>query len=298
MSTENPQQGIVAQIVRLSFARPLLVLIAVVVGTWFGADALRSLNRDVFPDLSTPVFNVIVQNPAMGAEELEAAITVPMEVALGGLPDVRRVRSTSTLGVASVVIEFEADADYQRARQLVAERIGSVALPPNTEPPLLSSLSGRLNEVFEFTLGAAPGTVDLMTLRDLAEFEVKNRLLAVPGVAAVERLGGYLREFQVQLDPVRMTPRGGTLGEVLHAPAGANQNTAGGTLTDGSVEWTVRAVGQVQTIEELRGTTVVLRGGTPVLLGDIADVEHEAAHGRIVGQVPHFDLEPHGFAAR
>ena len=107
MSTENPQQGIVAQIVRLSFARPLLVLIAVVVGTWFGADALRSLNRDVFPDLSTPVFNVIVQNPAMGAEELEAAITVPMEVALGGLPDVRRVRSTSTLGVASVVIEFE-----------------------------------------------------------------------------------------------------------------------------------------------------------------------------------------------
>jgi cobalt-zinc-cadmium resistance protein CzcA len=272
MSTENPQQGIVAQIVRLSFARPLLVLIAVVVGTWFGADALRSLNRDVFPDLSTPVFNVIVQNPAMGAEELEAAITVPMEVALGGLPDVRRVRSTSTLGVASVVIEFEADADYQRARQLVAERIGSVALPPNTEPPLLSSLSGRLNEVFEFTLEAAPGTVDLMTLRDLAEFEVKNRLLAVPGVAAVERLGGYLREFQVQLDPERMTARGVTLEEVLHAAAGANQNTAGGILTDGSVEWTVRAVGQVQTIEELRGTTVVLRGGTPVLLGDIADV--------------------------
>ena len=272
MSTDNPQQGIVAQIVRLSFARPLLVLIAVVVGTWFGADALRSLNRDVFPDLSTPVFNVIVQNPAMGAEELEAAITVPMEVALGGLPDVRRVRSTSTLGVASVVIEFEADADYQRARQLVAERIGSVALPPNTEPPLLSSLSGRLNEVFEFTLEAAPGTVDLMTLRDLAEFEVKNRLLAVPGVAAVERLGGYLREFQVQLDPERMTARGVTLEEVLHAAAGANQNTAGGIITDGSVEWTVRAVGQVQTIEELRGTTVVLRGGTPVLLGDIADV--------------------------
>lgn len=272
MTTEPTDNGVVARIVRASFARPLLVLIGVLAGTIFGADALRSLNRDVFPDLSTPIFNVIVQNPAMGAEELEAAIAVPMEVALGGLPDVRRIRSTSTLGVASVVIEFEADADYQRARQLVAERIASVELPPDTEPPLLSSLSGRLNEVFEFTLEAEPETVDLMSLRDLAEFEVKNRLLAVPGVAAVERLGGYLREYQVQLDPERMTARGVSLEEVLHAAEGANLNAAGGLVTEGSVEWTVRAVGQVQTIEDLRSTVVAVRGNTPVLLGDVANV--------------------------
>ena len=99
------------------------MLIGVLAGTLLGADALRGLPRDVFPDLSTPIFNVIVQNPAMGAEELESAIAVPMEVALSGLPDARRVRSNSTLGVASVTIEFEADADYQRSRQLVAERI-------------------------------------------------------------------------------------------------------------------------------------------------------------------------------
>ncbi len=272
MTTEPTAPGLVARIVRASFARPLLVFIGLLAGTLFGVDALRSLNRDVFPDLSTPIFSVIVQNSAMGAEELEAAITVPMEVALGGLPDVRRIRSTSTLGVASVSIEFEADADYQRARQLVAERIASVALPPDTEPPLLSSLSGRLNEIFEFTLEAEPGTVDLMTLRDLAEFEVKNRLLAAPGVAAVERLGGYLREYQVQLDPERMTARAVSLDEVLHAAEGANQNGAGGLVTEGSVEWTVRAVGQVLTIEDLRTTVVAVRGGTPVLLGDVANV--------------------------
>lgn len=277
MTTEPADPGVVARIVRASFARPLLVLIAVVAGTLFGVDALRSLNRDVFPDLSTPSFNVIVQSPAMGAEELEVAIAVPMEVALGGLPDVRRVRSTSTLGVASVVIEFEPDADYQRARQLVAERIASVELPPDTEPPLLSSLSGRLNEVFEFTLEAEPGTVDLMALRDLAEFEVKNRLLAVPGVAAVERLGGYLRQFQVQVDPERMTARGVSLDEVLHAAEGANENAAGGLVTEGSVEWVVRAVGQVQTIEDLRSTVVAVRGSTPVLLGDVANVAEAPA---------------------
>lgn len=264
--------GFVASIVGAAFTRPLLVLIGVLAGTLLGADALRGLPRDVFPDLSTPIFNVIVQNPAMGAEELESAIAVPMEVALSGLPDARRVRSNSTLGVASVTIEFEADADYQRSRQLVAERIAQVELPPDTEAPLLSSLSGRLNEVFEFTLEADPGTVDLMALRDLAEFEVKNRLLAVPGVAAVERLGGYLREYQVQIDPERMTARGVTLDEVMHAARGANVNAAGGIVTEGSVEWTVRAVGQVRAIEDLRDTVVAVRGGTPVFLGDVADV--------------------------
>lgn len=270
MTTER--HSLVGQLVSGAFARPFLVLVALLAGVLLGADALRGLPRDVFPDLSTPVFNVIVQDPAMGPEELEAAVTVPMEVALAGLPDVRRVRSNSALGVSQVTIEFEPDADYQRARQLVAERVATVELPPDSEAPLLSSLTGRLNEIFEFTLEADPGTVDLMSLRDLAEFEVKNRLLAVPGVAAVERLGGYLREFQVLLDPERMTARGVTLDEVLHAVEGSNRNAAGGIVTEGSIEWTVRAVGQIGAIEDLRDTVVAVRGGTPVLLGDVAEV--------------------------
>jgi len=113
--------------------------------------------------------------------------------------------------VAQITIEFEPSTDYYLSRQLVAERVGQAsALPPGTEPPLLSSLTGRLNEIFEFTLEAEDGSVDLMTLRDLAEFEVRNRLAGVPGVAAVERLGGYLRQFQVQIDPERMVARGVT----------------------------------------------------------------------------------------
>ena len=121
---------------------------------------LRDLRRDVFPDLSSPVFNLIVQNPAMGAEELETGVAIPLEVALAGLPDVRRVRSNSQLGVTQVTIEFESDADYYRSRQFVAERVTQVAsqLPPGTDAPLISSLPGRLNEIFEFTLEADPGT--------------------------------------------------------------------------------------------------------------------------------------------
>ena len=110
---------------------------------------------------------------------------------------------------------------------------------------MISSLTGRLNEIFEITLEADAGAADLMTLRDLAEFDVQNRLLAVPGVAAVERLGGYLRQFQVQLDPERMTARGVTLDEVRHAVQESNENAAGGIIVQGAMEWSVRAVGRV-----------------------------------------------------
>ena len=267
------------RLIRASFARPLVALALVLAGVGLGGFWLTELPRDVFPDLSAPVFNVIVQNAAMGTEELETAIAVPLEAALSGLPDVRRLRSNSQLGVAQVTVEFEADADYFRARQLVAERVGQAAsqLPPGTEPPLISSLTGRLNEIFEFTLEAEPGTVDLMALRDLAEFEVRNRLLAVPGVAAVETLGGHLRQFQVQLDPDRMSARGVTLTEVDHALEGANVNAAGGFVVRGSAEWTVRIHGRAANAADLGGTVVAVRGTTPVLLADVADVREAPA---------------------
>jgi cobalt-zinc-cadmium resistance protein CzcA len=262
-----------------AFARPAFTLLLVLVAAGFGAVSFQQLRRDVFPDLSAPVFNVIVQNSAMGAEELEASVAVPMETALAGLPEVRRIRSSSQLGVSQITVEFEAESDYYRARQLVAERMAQVAtqLPPGTDAPLLSSLTGRLNEILEFTLEAKDGVVDLMTLRDLAEFEITNRLLAVPGVAAVERLGGYLRQFQIQIDPERMSARNVSLDDVLHAVEDANVNASGGFVTQGGTEWAVRAVGRVETIEELRTTVVAVKERIPVMLGDVADVREAPA---------------------
>jgi cobalt-zinc-cadmium resistance protein CzcA len=269
----------IERIIRASSAKPFVALVLALATAVLGVGAFQDLRRDVFPDLSAPLFNVIVQNPAMGAEELETAIAIPLESALAGLPGTRRIRSVSQLGVSQVTIEFEPDADYFRARQFVAERVQQVAstLPPGTEPPLLSSLTGRLNEVMELTLEATPGAADLMTLRDFAEFEVRNRLLAVPGVAAVERLGGYLRQFQVQLDPDRMVARGVSLDEVLHAIEGANLNASGGFVTQGPMEWNVRAVGRVETAADVGAVVVAVRGATPVLLSDVADVREAPA---------------------
>src|ERR1700741_2450585 len=126
----------IARFITQCFARPVLAVLLVCAGAGLGAVWLQDLRRDVFPDLSSPVFNVIVQNPAMGSEELETAVAIPLEVALAGLPDVRRIRSTSQLGVAQVTVEFEPDADYYRSRQFVAERIAEAGaqLPPGTDP--------------------------------------------------------------------------------------------------------------------------------------------------------------------
>jgi cobalt-zinc-cadmium resistance protein CzcA len=269
----------VARAVRGAAAQPGLAAVLALAGAVLGALGLRDLPRDVFPDLAIPVFTVIAQNTTMAPEELEAAVAIPLEAALAGLPAIRRVRSASQPGVVQVTAEFEADADYFRSRQLVAERVSQVApsLPAGTEPPLVSSLTGRLNEIFEVTLEAEADAIDLMTLRDLAEFEVTNRLLAVPGVAAVDRLGGYLRQFQVQLDPDRMAARGVTLDEVLHAAEGASVDAAGGVVVQGATEWLVRGVGRVRTPAELRETVVAVRGATPVLLGDVADVRSAPA---------------------
>ena len=176
----------IERILRGSFAKPVLTLLLALAAAVAGAVWLTELERDVFPDLATPVFSVFVQNPAMGAEELETGVAIPLEAALAGLPEVRRIRSSSQAGVALLRVEFEPDADYYLSRQLVTERVNQVArdLPPGTDAPLVSSLTGRLNEVMELVIEAEPGTAGLMELRDLAEYEVRNRLLGVPGVAA------------------------------------------------------------------------------------------------------------------
>ena len=118
----------IARTIRTAFQAPLITSLLIAAGAAIGAVWLQDLRRDVFPDLSAPVFNVIAQNAAMGAEELETAIAIPLEVELAGLPNVRRIRSNSQLGVAQVTVEFEPNADYYRSRQFVAERVAQAAV--------------------------------------------------------------------------------------------------------------------------------------------------------------------------
>jgi heavy metal efflux system protein len=268
---------VIERLIRSALERRTLVLSCLVIAIGAGIAAYRQLPTDVFPDLTVPVFNVITQNASMAAEELELAVTLPMESSLNGLPGVRRIRSVTQQGVSQVTVEFDSDADYWRARQLVSERLAQVLpqLPAGTRPPLLSSLTNRLNEVFEFIV-EGDANMDPMALRDLAEFDLRYRILAVPGVASVERLGGSLRQYQVQLDPQRMRARGIGVDDVLKAVRESNENAPGGVVSTGETEFTVRSLGRIGSIEDLRRSVVAVRGGpqtpTPILIRDIADV--------------------------
>ena len=243
MSTET---GVVSRLLKASFQRPGLTLVLTLALSAFGAVALSELRRDVFPDLSAPVFNVIVQNAAMGAEELETGVAIPLEAALAGLPDVRRIRSTSQLGVAQVTVEFEPDADYYRCRQFVAERVAAAApeLPPGTDAaaPVEPHRPAQRDLRVHARGGAGRGGPD-----DAARpGRVRGEEPAARGAGrGRRRAAGRLPAPVPGADRSgAMAARGVTLDEVVHALEGANVNAAGGFVVQGPMEWTVRAVGR------------------------------------------------------
>jgi len=152
---------------------PFVGIALVLLGLADAVVAFGDLPRDVFPNLTTPTFNVIVQSPAMGPEEIERRVAIPLERAMAGLPGLRRLRSTCQAGVVQTTVEIDPDTDYFRARQLVNERVAQAqsALPPGLEAPVVSGVSGRLNEIAELVIEpTSEGSATTMALRDFAEF--------------------------------------------------------------------------------------------------------------------------------
>ncbi len=258
------------RLIASSLHRPAVVLIVVAVAAVLGALSLMGMPRDVYPDMTVPVFNIITQNPNAATEEMEFQVTLPFERSMSGLPGVKSVRSVSTMGISVVTVGFDTEMDYWRARQLVTERMAQVVskLPPGTDPPVLGSLSSRISEVLILTLSGA----DLKTLRDTAEFDLRNRLLTVSGVGEVFVVGGELREYQALVDPARMMARGVSFREVVDALEKGNENASGGFLTQGATEKSIRGVGKIQDLVGLSQTVVAERDGYPVLVSDVADV--------------------------
>jgi multidrug efflux pump subunit AcrB len=195
-----------------------------------GLLATAALQRDLFPDLALPSVQVLIQSPGRDAHELELAVARQAEQALQGLPDVRRVVSTVQPGVVQVVVAFEPGVDPFRSRLQVAERIASASgsFPDGTEPPLLTSAAGRLQEIQELVLEGP--SVDPMKLRDTAVQVVVPRLQSVPGVARIELLGGEERQLQVSIIPEHMRLHGVSLEQVMAALEGSERDRGAGIL--------------------------------------------------------------------
>ena len=241
-----------------------------------GAWTASRMPVDVFPDLTAPTVTVLTEAHGMAPEEVEALVSFPIETAVNGSTGVRRVRSSTAQGISVVWVEFDWGMDIFRARQIVAEKLQTVAasLPAGVAPPLLAPVSSVMGEIMMIGLS---GTQPPQELRTVADWTIRRRLLAVPGVAQVIPIGGEVKQYQVLADPARMLATGVTLEAVLRAAKGSNENASGGVYMDKGQEYVIRGLGRVQSAEDIAKTVVAVKGGIPVLLGQVAEVRIGAA---------------------
>src|SRR5262245_51266875 len=245
-----------------------------------GAWTVRDMPVDVFPDLTAPTVTILTEGHGMAPEEMETLVTFPIEAAINGASDVRRVRSATAVGIAVVWVEFEWGTDIFRARQVVAEKLALVGgnLPPQVERPVLVPISSIMGEILFFAISSDRD--DPLTLRTVADTIVRRRLLAVAGVSQVTPIGGAERQFQVIAHPDSLRANNVSLTELLSSVRGASQNTSAGIYTEGSQEYVLEAIGRVRTADEIGDTVVALRGERSVLIRDLADVREGAAFKR------------------
>ena len=295
------------KIIRFSLNNRLLVLVASVLLLVAGSYTATTMDVDVFPDLNAPTVTVMTEAKGMAPEEVERLVTFPLETAVNGATDVRRVRSSSTTGFSIVWVEFDWGTDIYRARQIVSEKIATVmdALPQNVGTPTLGPQSSILGEVLFVAMTinendnenshpeglhgeaqSSSSSTTMQDLRTLADWTIRPRLLATGGVAQVAVLGGEVKEYQILLSPEKMMHYGVSLSEVLEATQGMNQNATGGTLYEYGNEYIIRGMLSTNSVEEI-GATMVKQQTTdnrqfriqnpefkkPIRLSDIAEVK-------------------------
>ena len=262
------------RLIDFCLGNPWLTLGVTVIAVTLAVTTARRLPVDVFPELKVP--RVVVQTEAGGltAEEVEQFITVPVESAMNGLPGVKAVRSSSGGGLSFVWVDFDWDTDLYRARQIVAERLGTVraALPEGLEPEITPIVSVT-GEIMLLALTSADGTVSPLELRQLAEYELRTRLMAIPGIGQVVVIGGRLPEFQVNVAPERLAAYGVTLNDVIEAAAASHTMAGAGYLANvRGQEIPLRQTARVETVDELQRVRVPTGDGRALRLGQVADV--------------------------
>lgn len=261
------------KIIHFSLQNRLMVLVASVLLMVGGTYMAFHTEVDVFPDLNAPTVVVMTEAGGMAAEEVERLVTFPIETAVNGATDVRRVRSSSTTGFSVVWVEFDWDTDIYLARQIVSEKLSTVSgsLPDNVSQPVLGPQSSILGEVL--IVGLTADSTSMLDLRTLADWTVRPRLLSTGGVAQVAVLGGDIKEYQILIHPDRMKHYGVSLSEVMAATRGMNQNTSGGVIYQYGNEYIVRGLVSENDVEKLAQSALRTAQGTTVTLADVADVK-------------------------
>ena len=273
------------KIIHFSLHNRILVLVASALLIVGGTYTALHTEVDVFPDLNAPTVVVMTEAGGMAAEEVEQLVTFPLETAVNGATNVRRVRSSSTNGFSVVWVEFDWDTDIYLARQIVSEKLSEATdkLPQGVGKPTLGPQSSILGEMM--IVGLTADSTSMLDLRTLADWTIRPRLLSTGGVAQVAVIGGDVKEYQIQIDPERMRHYGVTLANILDVTRGMNLNANGGVIYEYGNEYIVRGLVSTDRVEEIEQAVVKLPSAVdtdpaaPIVLADVA-------HVRIGAQTP------------
>jgi cobalt-zinc-cadmium resistance protein CzcA len=241
--------------------------------------ALTSLNIDAFPDTTPVQVQINTLGQALVPEEVERLVTFPVEMCLGGLPGLESLRSVSQFGVSQVVVTFKDGTNIYFARQLINERLNGVELPPGIGRPEMGPVSTGLGEVFHYIL--IPETKDLMETKILQDWQIKPSMRTVPGTAEVNSWGGLNKEFQVRIDPARLTRHGIEFEQVMNAVTKNNLNVGGGSIRQSGDAVLVQGVGRTVDLDQIRAIVITSVNGVPIRVSDVADVviSHQLRRG-------------------
>lgn len=267
------ENGLLNGIIRFSLNNRMVILVIAALCLVAGIYSTMHTEVDVFPDLNAPTVVVMTEAEGMAPEEVERLVTFPIETAVNGATNVRRVRSSSATGFSIVNIEFDWGTDIYKARQIVSEKIAMVGadLPENVGNPTLGPQASILGELM--IIGLTADTTSMQDLRTIADWTIRPRLLSTGGVAQVAVMGGDIKEYQILMDPGRMRRFGVSMDEVIYAVKGMNQNASGGTLYEYGNEYIVRGLLSTNDIDELKKAVVkTSENGLPITLDAIADV--------------------------
>ena len=261
-----------ARLVQFSLAQRLFVLLATLMVVGAGWYALRGLPIDAFPDVSNTQVKIIMKAPGMTPEEVESRIAVPIEVEMLGIPKTRILRSVTKYGVVDVTIDFEDGTDIYWARQQVSERLGGLAenLPTGISGGM-APVTTPLGEMYMFTVEGE--SLSLAERRSLLDWVIRPALRTVPGVADVNALGGVVRAYEVVPDQASMAASGVTITQLKEAITANNRNDGAGRLGEGDEVLLVRSEGSITSLDDLRAIVVTMKGGSPVRLGNLAEVK-------------------------
>src|SRR6266850_834077 len=258
--------------------RRVAAILAVALVSAFGVRAYLNTPIEAFPDVTNAQVTVITQNPGYAPEEIERSITVPLERALNGTPRTIQLRSESLFGLSLITLTFDDDADPFTSRMQVAQRMAAaIADLPEGVVPELAPEATPLGEVYQFRM--VSDRHDLYQQRGELQWTVTRVLKAVPGVADVVCFGGYLKEVHVRAYPDRMRAHAVSLPELSEALAKTNVNVGGGFVRHGDQELTVRGIGYITSVEDIRRTVLKTRDATPVTVGDVAEIPSRVLDG-------------------